>query len=79
MCHEYGMRWWRSERSERKPTEEAKPDLMGIFAVSQESAPADRHAEKVGRDLGPRPMLPETAWILVMSQRRSEPCVMNTG
>ena len=47
MCHEYGMRWWRSERSERKPTEEAKPDLMGIFAVSQESAPADRHAEKV--------------------------------
>jgi len=35
MCHEYGMRWWRSERDERKRTEEPKADLMGIFAVSQ--------------------------------------------
>jgi hypothetical protein len=38
MCHEYGMRWWRSERSEKKPTE-AKPDLMGIFAVPQPGEP----------------------------------------
>jgi hypothetical protein len=32
------MRWWRSERSEKKPTE-AKPDLMGIFAVPQPGEP----------------------------------------
>jgi hypothetical protein len=41
------MRWWRSERSERKRTEETKPDLMGIFAVSQEGQPTLPVAEKV--------------------------------
>jgi hypothetical protein len=40
MCHEYGMRWWRSERSEKKRTEAAKPDLMGVFGVPQDSQPA---------------------------------------
>lgn len=39
MCHEYGMRWWKSERSEKKPAEEAKPDLMGIFAVGKDGEP----------------------------------------
>jgi hypothetical protein len=35
MCHEYGMRWWKSEGSEKKRTEETKPDLRGIFAVGE--------------------------------------------
>ncbi len=39
MCHEYGMRWWKSERPEKKPVEEPKSDLMGIFAVRQDGAP----------------------------------------
>jgi len=48
MCHEYGMRWWRSERSERKPSEEPKRDLKEIFAVppGQAVAPAVAELEK---------------------------------
>ena len=39
MCHEYGMRWWRSEGREKKRTEETKPDLMGIFAIPEQGEP----------------------------------------
>jgi len=46
MCHEYGMRWWRSERDERKRTEEPKADLMGMFAVSQ---PAEKAPSTAGQ------------------------------
>jgi hypothetical protein len=50
MCHEYGMRWWRSERSEKKPTEETKPDLMGIFAVGQDGERKAAPAVAVGEE-----------------------------
>src|SRR5579859_6649799 len=45
MCHEYGMRWLRSERSERKPSEEPKRDLKEIFAVPPGKAVAPAVAE----------------------------------
>ena len=50
MCHEYGMRWWKSERSEKKPAEETKPDLMGIFAVGQGGEPKVAPAIEVGEE-----------------------------
>jgi hypothetical protein len=50
MCHEYGMRWWRSERSEKKLTEETKPDLMGIFGVGQDGEPKAAPAVAVGEE-----------------------------
>ncbi len=50
MCHEYGMRWWKSERSEKKPTEETKPDLTGIFAVGQDGEPKVAPAIEVSEE-----------------------------
>ena len=48
MCHEYGMRWWKSERSEKKPAEETKPDLMGMFAVGRDGEQKVASAVGVG-------------------------------
>jgi len=50
MCHEYGMRWWKSERSEKKRAEETKPDLMGIFAIGKDGEPKADPAVEVGEE-----------------------------
>ncbi len=51
MCHEYGMRWWRSEAKEPKrekaQTEAAKPDLMALFAPQAVQAAPLADAEPV--------------------------------
>jgi hypothetical protein len=47
MCHEYGMGWWRSENTEKKKTEDAKPDLKGVFRVRDEDLPKAAPADKV--------------------------------
>ena len=47
MCHEYGMRWWKSETAEKEKTEDAKPDLMSMFTPSQDEQPKAAPAGKV--------------------------------
>ena len=47
MCHEYGMRWWKSESPKKKQTEDAKPDLLGMFTPRQDDQPKAAPAGKV--------------------------------
>jgi hypothetical protein len=50
MCHEYGMRWWKSEtavKTEKNKTEDAKPDFMSMFTPRQEEKPQSAPAGKV--------------------------------
>src|SRR5258708_40024195 len=47
VCHEYGMGWRQPENTEKKKTEDAKPDLKGAFRGPDEDLPKAPPADKV--------------------------------
>jgi hypothetical protein len=45
MCHEYGIRWWKSESTANKRAEDAKADVMATF-----TAPKDEKSKAVSQN-----------------------------